>query len=731
MKSKILLLVIIFILFSSCKKDDNPVTSGNNSTNPNVIIPPTTKVISNSEYVNNIISVSGDSLQFVFNSGVNVIDNLDSTSVAIMQVGEGILRKVDSVRKNNNTTSVYTHKTSLSKAVQSGTISIYKQLQTSDTSEVILSEGVKMKKSEKSGNVFHFEIEKEYGPAKISGSFDLSLDFKFDVKFDNFTLKECELSSTKVEDVNLTVTFTSGYSIEKEWEVARINFAPITVLVGIPPVLIPVIFTPSIPIKVGLNGSVEAAIQSSATQSNQTTAGIKYKDNQWSPISSESHTFTYQAPALNFSASLEGYIKPSLEIKLYGVVGPYISAKLSTGFEAETDDISIYYFLAFKLGAGVKFEILDLIQVGYWVDDIINKKERWLLTTIGNTGTISGSVKDAITNNPIQNCLISVTKDNNVIGTTNSLSNGNYQVSIPAGSGYKVDFSKAGYLPASYYNVNVIQNQNTVLETILQIDVGHTGIGNISGTIKNALNGQGASGLTLNIRQGINVTSGSILSTTITSSSGSYAFNNIQAGYYTIEASGSGYTTLYFTVISIGGQTTGNQNASITPILSSNEVRIVLTWGATPGDLDAHFTGPLSTGGRFHMYYIYKGTGSPWPNIVTLDVDDVSSYGPETVTLYQQITGGVYRFSVHDYTNRNLTNCYALSNSGAQVKVYKGSTLMATYNVPQNQGGTLWRVFELTDNVLSQLNTFSYVSDPANIDGPAEGKLKFHENNKK
>lgn len=33
---------------------------------------------------------------------------------------------------------------------------------------------------------------------------------------------------------------------------------------------------------------------------------------------------------------------------------------------------------------------------------------------------------------------------------------------------------------------------------------------------------------------------------------------------------------------------------------------------------------------------------------------------------------------------------------------------VATYNIPSNQGGTVWAVFELSGTTLTPINTFSY-----------------------
>jgi hypothetical protein len=190
----------------------------------------------------------------------------------------------------------------------------------------------------------------------------------------------------------------------------------------------------------------------------------------------------------------------------------------------------------------------------------------------------------------------------------------------------------------------------------------------------------------------------------------------LQAGNYTVELRGSGYLTTHFGVVCVGDLETPDQDATITPILPPGQTRIVLTWGAAPPDLDSHTSGPLPDGSRFHMYYPYAeaNSGSPWPIYVTLDLDDVSSYGPETTTILQQIPG-VYRFLVHDYVNRFSTNSTALSGSGAVVRVYREQGLVASFPVPTGQGGTLWTVFEMDGDQIVPKNELGYASNPGGI----------------
>ena len=77
--------------------------------------------------------------------------------------------------------------------------------------------------------------------------------------------------------------------------------------------------------------------------------------------------------------------------------------------------------------------------------------------------------------------------------------------------------------------------------------------------------------------------------------------------------------------------------------ISSEQPRIVLTWGRNPEDLDSHLVGPLadSPGATFHVDWTEEEYIYEWINAkgikkhevyVSLDWDDRESYGPETVT---------------------------------------------------------------------------------------------------
>lgn len=106
---------------------------------------------------------------------------------------------------------------------------------------------------------------------------------------------------------------------------------------------------------------------------------------------------------------------------------------------------------------------------------------------------------------------------------------------------------------------------------------------------------------------------------------------------------------------------------ALSPVMRSLDgMRVVLSWGRSPADLDLHTVFPGN-----HVFF-NKKTGRD----SNLDVDDTTSWGPETITIEKKAFGQAYLFAVHDYTNREEGSRAALSESGARVFVYVGQSLI-------------------------------------------------------
>ncbi|WP_084558612.1 carboxypeptidase regulatory-like domain-containing protein [Anaerocolumna xylanovorans] len=304
------------------------------------------------------------------------------------------------------------------------------------------------------------------------------------------------------------------------------------------------------------------------------------------------------------------------------------------------------------------------------------------------------------------------------ITATNS--NGEYEFVLPEGT-YNVLVSKKGYYPQLVKNVLITAGQTNYMENIIISDIIAGALSSeVNGRVTNALTGEMIANAQVRFRKSWNNTSGAYVSKLFsgtvkanTNSHGTFEVS-LQIGNYTAEVVKDGYITGYYNIISTLNP--GTQNMVLTPVIQDNQYRIVLTWGSTPADLDSHLAGKLEDGTAFHVYYSNKVFGYKGSTIAQLDLDDTSGYGPETITLTLKADiPGTYRYIVHDYTNRTSFSSNALSLSGASVKIYRGNDLIKTYNVPINERGNLWRVFEINNGVINTLNTMSYQSSSDNI----------------
>ena len=320
------------------------------------------------------------------------------------------------------------------------------------------------------------------------------------------------------------------------------------------------------------------------------------------------------------------------------------------------------------------------------------------------TGVLSGKVckaSDRVT--PLEDATAKITGSDGRSVFYHTGPDGKYSVSLPEGD-YTVTISAEGYIDFQAF-VKVTADNTVYTETFLMIEGGEEESGTASGTITDALTGNGIGDVVLNAREGWNNTAeGDVIATASTDSDGNYSMT-LPLGNYTLEASKAGYITDKVNVIVQPGET-GSQNGTMTPIVLGDSFRIVLTWGENPRDLDSHVAGILSNGNPFEVYYGHKRQYDGENEVCNLDVDDTSGYGPETVTL--NITGSEpYYYYVHKYAGYGT-----VGTSEAQVKVYQGEQLAAQFNVPTDQGdGRYWNVFAIKDGRMIVQNTITADKD--------------------
>ena len=350
--------------------------------------------------------------------------------------------------------------------------------------------------------------------------------------------------------------------------------------------------------------------------------------------------------------------------------------------------------------------------------------------------------------------------------TVTSDNNGDYGIySLTSGS-YTLSYSKSSYQDATQGAALANDTDNITVATLRMLASGCSG-GNISGQIKDAVTSDNVSGVSVSIRSGLNVRTGSTISgkTATTSTNGTYTLSSVNAGLYTVQASKSGMHTSYFNVSSCSGKS--NQNTYMRETLPDGAISIVLTWNGT-NDFDSHLEIPCTSGtcsgsgdnasasraDKSHLWYgvdqansetfsgastattlnyhIYSDIVSSATNssgdYVTLDQDNRAGIvsdcsasggashekcGPETITI-SKLRSGTYRYHVHAFSQKG-NNSYDIGDNGTFVQVFYGDASFNFY--PPKKRGDLWTVFDfaLSDN-FTQINAMNSENTPGNVD---------------
>lgn len=318
-------------------------------------------------------------------------------------------------------------------------------------------------------------------------------------------------------------------------------------------------------------------------------------------------------------------------------------------------------------------------------------------------GNVTGTITNTFSR-PVQGATVVMSAGSSTACTTTTISDGTFACDVAAGT-YTVTVTAGGYAP---------QTTNAVIGTSSVVTVAPlVGLGSIEASLVNGLTGAPIPNASVECRRQIdNATVSGVEFTGSSSATGMLSLAGVFTGNALCTANAANLTLPLS--ITIGTTTTGTVVA--TPAPTAGSYRVVLTWGETPRDLDSHLTGPTSGSDRFHVYFGGRGTqGSHY-----LDVDDVSSFGPETITIVPAGVNGMYRYSVHNYSVQGAGGGQSIHTSGATVRVYDATGLIRTYTPPAPtaaNGGTnanTWRVFEMTVN-----------GSAVSIDGTEPGGLGY------
>lgn len=406
---------------------------------------------------------------------------------------------------------------------------------------------------------------------------------------------------------------------------------------------------------VTIEGSAKCGLQFGLNLTALETWDLAGIDIKVGPAAKASVSYTVRDAGNVLCSDVRTYIYAAGELNPDTVVGKFLKTvwhyTLSKDFLSDDDDNPLKLKVHFENGT-----LVDKCTVG--------------------AGSIEGSVLDSNSKAPVKNASVEAYSGTVKVEKTFTKEDGTYSFNDLDEGIYKIVVTATGYQKYESSSMGVSANQITYAESFLMVSRAEAGDGELSGRFIHSMTGGNIENVTYELRKGWDNVIGETVKEGV-SADGTYTLT-VPAGNYTLNASNEDFVSAHINVV-VQANACSERDVTMSPtnISAGDEglLQIVLTWGETPRDLDSHLLGPADENGDdyFHVYYRDKNAYSEDGDVIAnLDLDDTSSYGPETTTIYKGFTGRKYSFYVYDYTNGEDDASTELSASSAKVTVYRG-----------------------------------------------------------
>lgn len=268
--------------------------------------------------------------QFTF---LGATPNIAIGDVIVGEEGEGYIRKVTSSTVSGNTITLQTTQGSMSDVFKDGSFNFNMSLN-----------GMQAR----NGDGFNYAINNlnlyQDGPLSVilnSGNIDLNPNWYFKFDYSKSKVNYFEMTARNgTLNGNFTATVSASQAVSLGEQTISVLGKPYNkvftkyvraILLGVP-VVIPIKVVIEIDVVAKYAAVVSAAINRSAnfTSTNTFDLGAKFTNGQWEGINnfSPKNNFTFSNRTGNANVTIDLSLEPKIDVKLYGVTGPYSSVAL-------------------------------------------------------------------------------------------------------------------------------------------------------------------------------------------------------------------------------------------------------------------------------------------------------------------------------------------------------------------------------------------------------------------
>jgi Putative Ig domain len=199
------------------------------------------------------------------------------------------------------------------------------------------------------------------GSVSVDGDASLTASLHFDVRWGGIFdpgIKRASFTGDVTASAGLSAAAraTAGCTLERTPLLRTpLRFRPLTFNVG--PFV--VVLIPELQLWLTANGQIRAEIVASATTSYTASAGLVWEDGRLRPVSSISERSSFQQPTPQASGRASASFGPTLDLLIYGAVGPTLNLTATLALNASTSETPWWQLvLTVDAGGGITIPAL-------------------------------------------------------------------------------------------------------------------------------------------------------------------------------------------------------------------------------------------------------------------------------------------------------------------------------------------------------------------------------------
>jgi hypothetical protein len=477
----------------------------------------------------------------------------------------GICRKVASVGEVSGRVVVTTEQATLTDVIDQGEVAFREHITAADVSQAgVAQPGVRLVTGPSAAGPlsgtgvpvlrgdatdgFGFELTTTIAEkVEVEGSVWLDPDVYVDWEVGWGGVESAALTQTLSTSTDLTVSLKASLDQEVKQTIYKQTLAVITIMVG----PVPVVVTPEFEVYVGASGEVTAGVTAGVSLTTETTAGISYDGDDWTPTSTFTYQLTPQAPQLFGSLELKGFAGAGLAFKIYAVAGPEAKIEPFVKLEAATNETPWWTLKAgVDTELGFKVEALDITMLEFaytfhLFEYIIDQAGSGSGAAGGSASfqipSIRGQILDAATSRGLGGAAVEARlgapPGGAVAATATAAADGTYILWGLAPGTYTVAASKGGY--ADNTRASTVTAGATTTGQNLQL----TAVENqgVSGLVVQKPGGAGIDGAYVGLHEGASTEWSWPYDSRHTWGGGTYEFIGLEPGQYWIYADSPSY----------------------------------------------------------------------------------------------------------------------------------------------------------------------------------------------